>query len=114
MYFSTNMVRYLALALMESMYGDISPNFRKIWITLDEENLTTIRVLLERQNERDMEATEDIVTDFEAKLTMNIDLKLDVVVSDEPMNVVPKHNVPHRYVYIRHEAWPNEQVGRVY
>ena len=91
------------LALIESMYGDISPNFRKIWITLDDENVTTIHIMLEKEDKDDLEAIEDFIVDFEAIQPVKIRYDVNIVITDEEMNVVPKLNCPHRYVYIRRE-----------
>ena len=91
------------LTLMESMYGDITPNFRKIWITLNREQKPTIHILLETECAEDREAIVDFTTDFEAKQG-RIEYDVDVTVSSEAMPICPTLNLPHRYVYVRKEA----------
>lgn len=73
-----------ALILMQALLGVISPNFRMIWVTVD--NSITVHIVLERENSEDQEEIEDLKAEFEALQSENIDYSFKTYISNEDID----------------------------
>jgi hypothetical protein len=69
-----------ALILMQSLLGVISPNFRMVYIAEFEKRIM-IKIILETESSIDREEIDDLVAEFEALQSCQIDFEIDVEVT---------------------------------
>lgn len=90
--------------LSEALIGWISPNFRMV--VLDRKGgRWTILFYLEREDDEDREAIEDILVDFEVQQEGILDYDDEVFITTGPL---PRAQFPGRAVYLRRERDPDD------
>ena len=90
----------LVLDLVQAMQGAITPNFRRVTLELTSPGAVCLRFLLERDDADDREEVDDIVFEFEALQTQNIQVDVKVIVNARPLHAL---NLPGRGVFGRKE-----------
>lgn len=71
-----------ALALMQSLLGVISPNFRIVWVTLGDDTVF-VNIVLATTSKEDLEEIVDLETEFESLRSARIGYEFNVVISSE-------------------------------
>lgn len=87
------------LNVIQSLFGAISPNFRAVSITV--ENEITLHFLFEKDNEEDREEIEDIEFEFLALQDRVVTVTTEIVVSNKPLT---ENQLPGRMVFLRRES----------
>ena len=85
--------------IVQAMLGSISWNFRAVSLVSDEAS-AVLYFVLEQDHPEDREEIADIVFEFEALQTSNIDVNVVIAVSSGPMTL----DTPGRLVYLRKES----------
>lgn len=67
-------LQYQALALVQALIGVISPNFRMVWVGI--EDIVKINIILEAENEEDFDEIEDLRSEFEALQEKSIEYEI--------------------------------------
>lgn len=73
-----------ALTLMQAMLGVISPNFRRVSVTL-KDDLIWVEVILEHDSQDDMEELKECEDEFDALQIGPRAFKFDVIISDQKL-----------------------------
>jgi hypothetical protein len=90
-----------ALALVQALWGVISPNFRSVSFECIGEAVR-IYVILEHDDAADYEEIEDLVPEFEALQQKKIEVDIKTIVSAEPWKTGVSE-ILGRPVYVRRE-----------
>lgn len=88
-----------ALALVQALWGVISPNFRSVSFQCLGEAVQ-IYVILEHEDATDREEIEDLVPEFEALQDKAVEVKVKTFISAEPWKT-GVNEIPGRPVYVR-------------
>lgn len=67
-------LQYQALALVQALIGVISPNFRMVWIGI--EDIVKINIVLEAESEEDFNEIDDLKCEFEALQEKSIEYEI--------------------------------------
>ena len=73
-------LQYQALVLVQALLGVISPNFRMVWISVEE--IITIYIVLEVECDEDVEEIEDLGAKFEALQEVSLDYEIKTLIND--------------------------------
>lgn len=90
-----------ALALVQALWGVISPNFRAVSFKCVGEAVQ-IYVILEHDDAGDREEIEDLLPEFEALQDRAIDVEVKTLISAEPWRT-GVNEISGRPVYVRRE-----------
>lgn len=85
-----------SLYLMQALLGAITPNFRMVWFSIDDNEVIRVTLILEKESADDEEEIDDLKSEFEALQEKPIKYCFNVVISDEDL------------------IWPNENSIVVY
>jgi hypothetical protein len=88
--------------LAQALLGAITPNFRVVTFECKNDKIS-IWFLLAEDDPSDREEIEDIVVEFEALQTSGVDLSFSIIISQEPLMVLRKSELPGRMVFARKE-----------
>ncbi|MGO1691860.1 MAG: hypothetical protein ACTHY7_02445 [Marinobacter sp.] len=72
-------LQYQALVLVQALIGVISPNFRMVWVGI--ENIVKINIILEAENEEDFDEIEDLRSEFEALQEKSIEYEIKISIN---------------------------------
>lgn len=75
-------LQHQALALMQSLLGVISPNFRIVWVTLGDDTVV-VNIVLATMSEEDLEEIGDLETEFESLRSASLECEFNVTISSE-------------------------------
>jgi hypothetical protein len=73
---------------MHVLLGVVSDNFRLVSITRSNQTIH-VQIILARHCQEDVEEIEDLKTEFEALMPGPTDFNVEIVVSQEPINLDP-------------------------
>ena len=73
-------LRFYTLCLMQALLGVVSPNFRRVSLSLEGDRVL-ITVVLEHDDADDQEEIDDLQTEFEALCPGPVDYEVDIQVS---------------------------------
>jgi len=90
-----------ALYLMQALLGVITQNFRIIWLSIDDNQIVRITLILEKESAADEEEIEDLKSEFEALQARPIKYCFNVIISNKDLkwpndnSVVVYHRKEH-------------------
>jgi len=89
-----------ALRLMQSLVGVITPNYRMVTLSI-EEDYVNIVIVLNNVSESDSEEIEDLKSEFDALQTREIEFSIEIVISQDKLSVPDENAI---VVYMRRET----------